>query len=85
MWIDNIRALSRYKASSYDGKVILLITKDVQLDEDKTWGWGELATGGVDVHTVPGNHMNLLRHPHASAIAEILRQYLDCVPDLNSR
>lgn len=85
MWIDNIRALSRYKASSYDGKVILLITKHVQLDEDKTWGWGELATGGVDVHTVPGNHMNLLRHPHASAIAEILRQYLDCVPDLNSR
>ncbi|WP_016949098.1 SDR family NAD(P)-dependent oxidoreductase [Anabaena sp. PCC 7108] len=84
MLVANAEALYRYKAQSYDGKVILLKTSDVELDQDETWGWRDLVKGGVDVHTVPGNHLNLLRHPHASAIAEILRQYLDCIPDTTS-
>jgi acyl-CoA synthetase (AMP-forming)/AMP-acid ligase II/thioesterase domain-containing protein/NAD(P)-dependent dehydrogenase (short-subunit alcohol dehydrogenase family)/acyl carrier protein len=71
----NVQALFKYKVKSYDGKVILLKTSDIQLDQDHTWGWSELVNG-VDVHTVPGNHLTLLRHPHASAIAKILRGYL---------
>jgi thioesterase domain-containing protein len=79
----NSKALYQYKTPSYDGKIILLKTNEVQLDQDKTWGWRELVKG-VDVHTVPGDHVNLLRHPHASAIAEILRRYLDCIPNTTS-
>ncbi|MBD2566541.1 SDR family NAD(P)-dependent oxidoreductase [Anabaena lutea] len=82
--IANGDALYRYKAPSYDGKAILVKTSDIQLDQDETWGWGELVKGGVDVHNVPGNHLTLLRHPHASAIAEILTRYLDCIPDTTS-
>lgn len=84
MVVANTQALYRYKAPSYDGKVVLLKTNEVKLDQDKTWGWRDLAKGGVDVHTVPGDHLNLLRHPNASAIAEILRRYLDCIPDTKS-
>ncbi|MBK1987687.1 SDR family NAD(P)-dependent oxidoreductase [Sphaerospermopsis aphanizomenoides BCCUSP55] len=84
MVMSNIQALLRYKASSYDGKVILLKTSDSGLDQDETWGWREFAKGGVDVHTVPGNHLTLVRHPNASAIAQILRRYLDCIPDTTS-
>ncbi|WP_071187591.1 SDR family NAD(P)-dependent oxidoreductase [Trichormus sp. NMC-1] len=82
--IANGDALYRYKAPSYDGKAILVKTSDIQLDQDETWGWGELVKGGVDIHTVPGNHLTLLRHPHASAIAQILTRYLDCIPDTTS-
>ena len=80
----NAEALFRYKTPPYDGKIILLKTSDVKLDQDETWGWRELVKGGVNVHTVPGNHMNLLRQPHAQASAEILRRYLDCIPDTTS-
>ncbi|HKR12256.1 MAG TPA: amino acid adenylation domain-containing protein [Pyrinomonadaceae bacterium] len=37
-------------------------------------GWRELATEGVDLHVVPGDHFSMLREPHVSALAEQLRQ-----------
>ena len=83
IWLINVGALFWYKPSPYESKVIFLKTKDSALEGDETWGWRELVKGGIDVHNVPGNHMDLLRHPHAHTIAKILRQYLDRIPDSN--
>ena len=73
----NTQAIVRYNPPFYDGKVILLKTSDILPEQDLTWGWHEVARGGVTVHSVPGNHMNLLRQPHVQEIAEILRRYLN--------
>lgn len=81
----NTLAIFRYQPKSYNGKVILLKTSDIAHEQDETWGWGELATEGAKVYSVPGNHMTLLRQPYVQAIAEILRKYLDGVPNQKSR
>ncbi|MEH1850170.1 MAG: SDR family NAD(P)-dependent oxidoreductase [Nostoc sp.] len=81
----NTLAIFRYKPTSYKGKVILLKTSDIVHEQDITWGWGELARDGAKVYSVPGNHMTLLRQPYVQAIAEILRGYLDRIPNKKSR
>jgi len=40
---------------------------------DPLKGWGQLASGGVDLHVVPGDHFSMLREPHVSILAEQLR------------
>jgi thioesterase domain-containing protein len=64
----NVRADSRYRLQRYPGQVILLKTAD----QDSTWGWGEIAANGVELHQVPGHHMNVLRPPQVQVLAEKL-------------
>ena len=40
---------------------------------DPLKGWGQFATGGIDLHVVPGDHFSMLREPHVSVLAEQLR------------
>jgi hypothetical protein len=40
---------------------------------DALTGWEQLATEGVDVHTVPGDHYSMLQEPHVKVLAEQLR------------
>jgi amino acid adenylation domain-containing protein len=40
-------------------------------------GWGRLATGGVDVHKIPGNHFSILHEPHVQALGEQLRKCVE--------
>ena len=40
---------------------------------DPLKGWGQFATGGIDLHVVPGDHFSILREPHVSVLAEQLR------------
>ena len=41
--------------------------------------WRELATGGMDVHLVPGDHQTLVEEPHVQGLAQALRQCIDRV------
>lgn len=43
-----------------------------QIFEDPTLGWGAVAAGGVEVHTIPGNHQTIIEAPHVETLAEIL-------------
>ncbi len=49
---------------------------------DPSTGWGSLATEGVDVHHVPGNHFSMLREPNVQILGEQLRQ---CIEDARAR
>jgi hypothetical protein len=40
-------------------------------------GWGALAEGGVDVHSIQANHVALLARPHIEILAQELRICLD--------
>jgi amino acid adenylation domain-containing protein len=74
----NLRALRSYAPEIYPGRIILF-NADEQLFgtlDEPTMGWGQLAAGGVDVHTVPGNHFTIVREPHVNVLAEQLMNSL---------
>jgi thioesterase domain-containing protein len=64
----NVRADSRYRPQRYPGQVTLFTTAH----QDSTWGWGDIAAKGVELHQIPGHHMNVLRPPQVQALAEKL-------------
>jgi thioesterase domain-containing protein/ubiquinone/menaquinone biosynthesis C-methylase UbiE len=64
----NVQADSRYKPQRYPGQVTLFKTPH----QDSTWGWGDIAADGVELHQLPGHHMNVLRPPQVQVLAEKL-------------
>ena len=64
----NVRADSRYRPQKYPGRVTLFRTAD----QDSIWGWGDIAANGVELHQIPGHHMNVLRSPQVQVLAEKL-------------
>jgi thioesterase domain-containing protein len=45
-------------------------------------GWGSLATEGVEVHQIPGNHFSILHEPTVQLLGDQLRQ---CIADARAR
>jgi thioesterase domain-containing protein/acyl carrier protein len=41
---------------------------------DAHLGWGKRAAGGIDVHTIPGEHNTILREPHVQVLAQKLNE-----------
>jgi thioesterase domain-containing protein len=64
----NVQADSRYRPKRYAGQLTLFKTAD----QDSTWGWGDIAADGVELHQIPGHHMNMLRPPQVQVLAEKL-------------
>jgi thioesterase domain-containing protein len=62
----NVHADSLYRPQRYTGQVTLFKTAD----QDSTWGWGDIAARGVELHQIPGHHMNVLRPPQVQLLAE---------------
>jgi hypothetical protein len=40
--------------------------------QDSSWGWSDIAAKGVELHQIPGHHMNVLRPPQVQVLAEKL-------------
>ncbi|MBE8987319.1 amino acid adenylation domain-containing protein [Nostoc sp. LEGE 12450] len=78
----NTQAVSEYIFSPYPGRAILLRTDDDSRGEaigtryDPQFGWGELVTGKLDIHYIPGSHDGLFNEPHVQVLAETLRNCL---------
>ncbi|MCE9671221.1 non-ribosomal peptide synthase/polyketide synthase [Myxococcus stipitatus] len=74
----NLRAHARYVPSPYDGRITLLRVSASSPDEglEPDYGWGALTTGGVDIHTLSGDHQGLMREPHVGELARQLEQLL---------
>ncbi|MEH1952720.1 amino acid adenylation domain-containing protein [Nostoc sp.] len=78
----NTQAISEYIFSPYLGRAILLRTEDQNRSEtvgtqyDPQFGWGDLISGGLNTHYLPGSHLELLKEPHVQVLAEILRNCL---------
>jgi thioesterase domain-containing protein len=66
----NVRADSHYSPQKYPGQVTLF--KTATHYQDSTWGWGDIAAKGVELHQIPGHHMNVLRPPQVQVLAEKL-------------
>jgi thioesterase domain-containing protein len=42
-------------------------------DGTEDMGWLDLARGGLDVRTVPGDHFSLVKEPYVAGVADVLR------------
>jgi thioesterase domain-containing protein len=73
------RAWHGYLPSSYPNRVVCFRVQDrgSEHDIDSTMGWNACVTGGVQVHVVPGDHLDMMRMPSVGVIAEILATYLN--------
>ena len=72
-------AAANYKPKLYLGKIVLFRStkRGANEGDDEYLGWGDLATGGVDVNQVPSTHFDILLEPAVKILAGQLRAYLD--------
>jgi thioesterase domain-containing protein len=81
IFLANAEAIYNYRPRPYRGKADLLLASDqfvrVRVRRDPYGEWRELCRGGVERHSVPGNHLSMLFAPHAEAVAHRVRACLD--------
>jgi aspartate racemase len=72
-----------YVPQVYPGRAILFRASEQFAGEWSEWceidpelGWGKLVAGGLEIHEVPGNHMNMFNEPNVRVLAEKLKACL---------
>ncbi len=67
-----------YVPALYHGRPILFVVREREevIDPDPQFGWGELATDGIAVYEIPGDHKTMWHDPNAQALATTLRRCL---------
>jgi len=74
----NWLAARDYVPHVYDGKVTLFwASRDLRASFDLVTGWRVLAEGGMEVHEIPGTHLDIIKEPNVSELAAKLRSCLD--------
>lgn len=75
----NRLAVKYYSIGQYSGRIVLFRTihRPVGLFPAEDYGWSEHAGGGVEIYKVPGDHISMLKDPHAAVVASILNDVLD--------
>lgn len=73
----NWLAAREYTPHFYDGQITLFwASKDLRAKFDLLEGWQSLALGGMEVHEVPGTHLDMIKEPHVAELAKKLDQCL---------
>ena len=75
----DLRATQSYELHLYPGRITFFKASESLpgASADPTMGWSDWASGGVEVHVIPGNHANLMYEPHVEVLAEKLTICLD--------
>jgi amino acid adenylation domain-containing protein len=80
----NSQATLSYVPQVYPGKLTLFRTRQQPNSHpDSTLGWSDLTNSDVDVHLVPGNHLNMLRKPHVQILSEQINQAIAKIINTN--
>jgi thioesterase domain-containing protein/acyl carrier protein len=73
----NSLAVRNYVPKVYGGSVTLFwASEDLRTSKDLVDGWRALAGGGMEVHEIPGTHLDIIKEPHVSELATKLRSCL---------
>ncbi|MEY3015249.1 MAG: hypothetical protein RIT45_3984 [Pseudomonadota bacterium] len=48
----------------------------MKVDPDPTYGWSKLCRGGVEIASIPGDHLAVIRQPHVRELAARLEAAL---------
>lgn len=73
------RASQAYLPQPYTGRVVLFRAMErFALEESDSYdmGWGVLASDGLHIFEVPGDHLGILKEPNVAVLAEKLQMYL---------
>lgn len=85
----NAQAFWGYTFEAYPGTVTLLRTEDenrgdaVGVKYDSQFGWGEIVTGGLEIHYIPGSHRTILDKPYVQVLAKKFKVCLEKAQTLN--
>jgi thioesterase domain-containing protein len=73
-----LEATGHYVPEVYTGRIVLIRCSERGMwrDYDPLDGWGSLATNGVEMYEVPGEHASIYREPYVGMLTEILRDVL---------
>ncbi|MGB9181180.1 MAG: amino acid adenylation domain-containing protein [Pyrinomonadaceae bacterium] len=81
-----IQAMRAYTPSTFAGRIVLFktnepdhaneFTDEEEKNFDPAFGWSELATEGVETHTVAGSHQKVILEPYVSELATLLKRCL---------
>ncbi len=82
----NSLAIRDYAPKVYDGKVTLFwASADLRTSIDLVDGWRALAGGGIEVHEIPGSHLDIVKEPHVQELASKLGSCLAQAQAANSK
>ena len=69
----NSLAVRAYVPQVYDGHITLFwASADLRSSLDLVEGWRALAGGGIEVHEIPGSHLDIVKEPHVGELASKL-------------
>jgi amino acid adenylation domain-containing protein len=69
----NSLAVREYVPQIYSGHVTLFwASADLRASVDFVEGWRALAGGGIEVHEIPGSHLDIVKEPHVQELAKKL-------------
>jgi thioesterase domain-containing protein len=73
-----VSAWDRYKSTTYCGRLVMFNAADrpSEFGRDRALGWGQYASGGIDIHVVPGDHLSIMHPPDVLSLAERIVPYL---------
>ena len=69
-----IKSKNKYSLNPYPGPVTLFKAED---GPDNVQIWRAVATKGLEVHKIPGNHLNMIGEPGMSVLADQLKDCLN--------
>lgn len=73
----NWMAAHEYVPHFYDGRITLFwASSDLRAKFDLIEGWQALARGGMEIHEVPGTHLDMIKEPHVADLAKKLDECL---------
>ena len=74
----NSLAVRNYIPHVYGGEVTLFWARaDLRTSVDLVEGWRALAKGGIEVHEIPGSHLDIVKQPHVGELAKKLSTCLE--------
>ena len=69
----NYLAATNYKPCIYPDRVTFFYATEEVGSLENQFGWQTLATGGVEVVEIPGNHQSMIKSPNVELLAEQLK------------
>lgn len=72
----NLRAMREYNPPAYPGKLHFFLARDRDEFNAQTpvQGWIGLAKQGIEIYTIPGNHITMNHEPYVQHLANYLQQ-----------
>ena len=73
----NYSAAKKYIPRAYPDRITFFSATEEVSSLENQFGWQSLATGGVEVVEVPGNHQSMIENPNVKLLAEQLNKRLN--------